>query len=88
MVERYPIWSTPYPDTYIRSQHHSNCDRDADAICDSDVNSYSEPGAVIHADVDRDIGPFAERDSHSFSHSIAKPGTHVHPDGDGNADAV
>ncbi len=71
MVERSSIWPTPYSDTYAGSQHHSNSDGDADSICDSDINSYSEPEAVFHADVDRDIDPFAERDPHSFSHSIA-----------------
>ncbi len=76
MVERHSIWASPYSDTYIGSQHHSNRDRDADSICDSDVNSYSEPGAVFHADIDRDIDTFAE------------PGTHVHPNGDGDTDTV
>lgn len=82
MVERYPIWATPYSNTYAGSQHHSNRDRYAD------VNGYSEPGAYVHADTDRDLDTFAKRHPHSFSNSIAKPRTHVHPNGDGDASAV
>ena len=88
MVERHPIWPAAYADTYPGSEHHSNRDRDADSICDTDLNCHFEPGAVFHADIDRDIDPFAERDLHSFSHSIAKPGTHAHPNGDGDTDAL
>jgi len=82
MVERHPIWPAAYADTYPGSEHHSNRDRDADSICDTDLNNHSEPGAVFYADVDGDIDPFAERDPHSFSNSIAEPGTHINSNGD------
>ena len=82
MVERHPIWAIPYSDTYIGSQHDSNRNRYAH------VNGYSEPGAYVHADTDRNLDAFAERDPHSFSNSIAKPRTHVHPNGDGDTSAV
>jgi hypothetical protein len=71
MVERHSFWSTAYSDTYAGSQHYSNRDRDADCDGNAHIYAFPEPGAVFHADADRDLYPFAERDPHSFSNSIA-----------------